>query len=131
MDLLEHVRTTSESRFAEYVERLSCVLGHADRKAPFRSYCTGLILPGERKSVEPMAARVEPGRVQAAHQSLHHFVAKAEWSDKAMFRQVRADVLPAIEKHGAIKAWIVDDTGFLKKGVHSVGVTRQLLRTDR
>jgi SRSO17 transposase len=72
-----------------------------------------------------MAARVEPGRVQAAHQSLHHFVAKAEWSDKAMFRQVRADVLPAIEKHGAIKAWIVDDTGFLKKGVHSVGVTRQ------
>lgn len=125
MDLMEHVRTTSESRFAEYVERLSCVLGHADRKAPFRSYCTGLILPGERKSVEPMAARVEPGRVQAAHQSLHHFVAKAEWSDKAMFRQVRADVLPAIEKHGAIKAWIVDDTGFLKKGVHSVGVTRQ------
>lgn len=125
MDLKEDVRTTSESRFAEYVERLSCVLGHADRKAPFRSYCTGLILPGERKSVEPMAARVEPGRVQAAHQSLHHFVAKAEWSDKAMFRQVRADVLPAIEKHGAIKAWIVDDTGFLKKGVHSVGVTRQ------
>jgi len=125
MDLMEHVRTTSESRFAEYVERLSCVLGHADRKAPFRSYCTGLILPGERKSVEPMAARVEPGRVQAAHQSLHHFVAIAEWSDKAMFRQVRADVLPAIEKHGAIKAWIVDDTGFLKKGVHSVGVTRQ------
>lgn len=125
MDLMEDVRTTSESRFAEYVERLSCVLGHADRKAPFRSYCTGLILPGERKSVEPMAARVEPGRVQAAHQSLHHFVAKAEWSDKAMFRQVRADVLPAIEKHGAIKAWIVDDTGFLKKGVHSVGVTRQ------
>ena len=117
--------TTSESRFAGYVERLSSALGHADRKAPLKAYCTGLILPGERKSVEPMAARVEPGRVQAAHQSLHHFVAKAEWSDKAMFRQVRDCVLPAIEKHGAIKAWIVDDTGFPKKGVHSVGVTRQ------
>ena len=115
----------SETRFAAFVELMSSVLGHADRMAPFRSYCTGLILPGERKSVEPMAARVEPGRVQAAHQSLHHFVAKAEWSDKAMFRQVRAYVLPAIEKHGAIKAWIVDDTGFPKKGVHSVGVTRQ------
>ena len=125
MDLMGHVRTTSESRFAGFVESMSSILGHADRMAPFRSYCTGLILPGERKSVEPMAARVEPGRVQAAHQSLHHFVAKAEWSDKAMFRQVRAHVLPAIEKHGAIKAWIVDDTGFPKKGVHSVGVTRQ------
>ena len=111
MDLMGHGRTTSESRFVGFVEAMSSILGHADRTAPFRSYCTGLILPGERKSVEPMAARVEPGRVQAAHQSLHHFVAKAEWSDKAMFRQVRAHVLPAIEKHGAIKAWIVDDTG--------------------
>ena len=115
----------SESRFAAFVESMSSILGHADRVAPFRSYCTGLILPGERKSVEPMAARVEPGRVPAAHQSLHHFVAKAEWSDKAMFQQVRSHVIPAIEKHGAIKAWIIDDTGFPKKGVHSVGVTRQ------
>jgi SRSO17 transposase len=104
---------------------MSSILGHADRIAPFRSYCTGLILPGERKSVEPIAARVEPGRVQAPHQSLHHFVAKAEWSDEAMLRQVRTHVLPMIEKHGAIKAWIIDDTGFPKQGVHSVGVTRQ------
>ncbi|MGO9770855.1 MAG: IS701 family transposase, partial [Roseiarcus sp.] len=104
---------------------MSSILGHADRIAPFRSYCTGLILPGERKSVEPIAARVEPGRVQAPHQSLHHFVAKAEWSDEAMLRQVRAHVLPMIEKLGAIKAWIIDDTGFPKQGVHSVGVTRQ------
>ena len=125
MDLKTRAGTTSESRFAEYVERLATALGHADRKAPLKAYCTGLILPGERKSVEPMAARVEPARVQAAHQSLHHFVAKAEWSDKAVLAEVRAEVLPAIEKHGAIKAWLVDDTGFPKKGVHSVGVTRQ------
>ncbi len=84
----------SESRFAAFVESLSSILGHVDRIAPFRSYCTGLILPGERKSVEPIAARVEPARVQAAHQSLHHFVAKAEWSDEAMLRQVRPHVLP-------------------------------------
>ena len=115
----------SERRFAAFVESLSSVLGHVDRIAPFRSYYTGLILPGERKSVEPIAARVEPARVQAAHQSLHHFVAKAEWSDEAMLRQVRSHVLPMIQKQGPIKAWIIDDTGFPKQGVHSVGVTRQ------
>ena len=117
--------TTSESRFAAYVEALSSALGHADRKAPLKAYCTGLLLPGERKSVEPMAARVAPGRVQAAHQSLHHFVAKAEWSDAAVLAVVRAQVLPIIEAQGPIRAWIVDDTGFPKKGRHSIGVARQ------
>jgi len=81
---MTHGGTASESRFAAYVEALSSAVGHADRKAPLKAYCTGLLLPGERKSVEPMAARVAPGRVQAAHQSLHHFVAKAEWSDAAV-----------------------------------------------
>jgi len=116
---------TSESRFAAYVGELAKALGHADRVAPLKAYCTGLVLPGERKSVEPMAARVEPGRVQAAHQSLHHFVAKADWSDGAVLAKVRAEVLPALERQGPIRAWIVDDTGFPKKGVHSVGVARQ------
>src|SRR5213082_716800 len=73
-----------EERFDDYVERLGDVLGHADRRAPLRAYCTGLLLPGERKSVEPMAARVDPARVGAAHQSLHHFVAKAAWDDAAL-----------------------------------------------
>ena len=115
----------SVSRFAFYVEHVASALGHADRRAPFRSYCTGLILPGERKSIEPIAARLEPRRVQGAHQSLHHFVANADWSQEALLRQVRTFVLPAIEKSGRIRAWIVDDTGFPKKGVHSVGVARQ------
>ncbi len=60
------------------------MLSHADRLAPFRSYCVGLMLSGERKSVEPMAVRVDPRRVQEAHQSLHHFVANADWSDEAV-----------------------------------------------
>jgi SRSO17 transposase len=114
-----------EARFNTYLDALSRTLGHADRAAPFQSYCTGLLLPGERKSVEPMAARLEPERVQATHQSLHHLVAKAEWSDEAMLATVRSQVLPAIEQHGAINAWITDDTGYPKKGTQSVGVARQ------
>lgn len=115
----------SESRFAAYVEAITSTLGHADRAAPFRSYCAGLLLPGDRKSVEPMAARVQPGRVQAAHQSLHHFVAKSDWSDDAVLGAVRARVLPIIEQRGPIRALIIDDTGMPKKGKHSVGVARQ------
>lgn len=115
----------SESRFAAFVEKLAAALGHADRVAPMKAYCTGLMLPGDRKSVEPMAARVEPGRVRAAHQSLHHFVAKADWVDDAVMATVRDLVLPVITTTEPIRAWIIDDTGFPKKGTHSVGVARQ------
>src|SRR4051794_34941771 len=114
-----------EERFGGYVERLGDVLGHADRRAPLRAYTTGLLLPGERKSVEPMAARVDPARVGAAHQSLHHFVAKAAWDDAALLRAVRDHVLPALLERGPIRAWLVDDTGLPKKGKLSVGVARQ------
>jgi pimeloyl-ACP methyl ester carboxylesterase len=85
---------------------------HRRRAAAARAYCTGLLLPGERKSIAPMAARIAPARVQAAHQSLHHVVARAEWDDAALLRAVRAQVLPAIEQHRPVRYWIVDDTGF-------------------
>jgi SRSO17 transposase len=114
-----------EERFGDYVGRLGDVLGHADRRAPLRSYTTGLLLPGERKSVEPMAARVDPARVGAAHQSLHHFVAKAAWDDAALLRAVRDYALPALLERGPVRAWLVDDTGLPKKGRLSVGVARQ------
>jgi SRSO17 transposase len=115
----------SEVRFQAYVNALSEAIGHADRIDPLRRYCTGLLLPGERKSIEPMAARLDPQHVQATHQSLHHFVAKAPWSDTAVLAAVREQVLPALTRHGPITAWILDDTGFPKKGTHSVGVARQ------
>src|SRR5947209_6773677 len=115
----------TETRFAAYVEGLSSVLGHADRIGPLRDYCTGLILPGERKSVEPMAAKTAPARTAAQHQSLLHFVGIASWSDEKVLAKVREMVLPSIERQGPIEAWIIDDTGFPKQGTHSVGVQHQ------
>jgi SRSO17 transposase len=112
-------------QFEEYAGMLAEALGHADRVGPFKDYCTGLMLAGERKSVEPMAARVSPTRVSSAHQSLHHFVAEADWSDAVLSSRVREWVLPRMSRQEPIEAWIVDDTGYPKKGTHSVGVARQ------
>ena len=114
-----------EARFEAYVERLVGVIGHADRAEPLRDYCTGLLLPVERKSVEPLAAATRPDRVSAKHQSLLHFVGQGGWSDDALMACVRDQVLPVVERAGPVEAWIIDDTSFPKKGTHSVGVTRQ------
>jgi len=114
-----------QQRFAAYLDSLARAAGHADRAIPLRSYCTGLLLPGERKSIEPLAARLAPHDVRRVHQSLHHFVANAPWSDEALLERVRHSVLPMMKRNGPVVAWIVDDTGFPKKGTHSVGVVRQ------
>jgi SRSO17 transposase len=115
----------SESRFAKFVEGLVSVIGHADRAGPLWDYCVGLIMPCGRKSVEPMAAVTAPERVAAQHQSLLHFANQAPWSDEKVLAKVREMVVPALERHGPIEAWIIDDTGLPKKGRHSVGVGRQ------
>jgi SRSO17 transposase len=95
---------SSEQRFQRYLELLADAMGHADRREPFRLYTTGLLLPGERKSVEPMAARVDPQRVRSRHQSLHHFVADADWSDAAVLAALREAVLPAFASGGGVSA---------------------------
>src|SRR6202158_1839661 len=118
-------RDASESRFDAYVEGLVSVIGHADRARPLRDYCMGLMMPCERKSVEPMAAVTAPARVAAQHQSLLHFVGQSSWADEKMVGKGGGRALPAIERHGPIEAWIIDDTGFPKQGEHSVGVARQ------
>jgi SRSO17 transposase len=115
----------SARRFEKYVEGLASVIGHADRVGPLCDYCTGLVLPGERKSVEPMAGKTDPDRMEAQHQSLLHFIGISEWSDERVLAKVREMVLPAIERHGPIEAWIIDDTSFPKQGRHSVGVKHQ------
>lgn len=105
---------TSEERFSAYVESLSAALGHADRRGPFRDYCLGLLMPIERKSVEPLAALTAPQRTAAQHQSLLHVVGQGAWSDERVLGAIRDLVLPAITRNGAITAWIIDDTGFPK-----------------
>src|SRR6202049_1696554 len=107
------------------MDSLANAAGHEDRHLPLKSYCKGLLLEGDRKSIEPMAARLAPDSVQPMRQSLHHLVAKAPWSDETLLEEVRKQVLPAIQKQGAVGAWIGDDTGFPKKGKHSVGVAHQ------
>ena len=115
----------SEGRFDLYLSELTGVLGREDRAGPMRGYCSGLMAPLERKSVEPMAALTDPSRTAAQHQSLLHFVGQSAWSDDAVLKQVRELVLPVIERSGPIRAWMIDDTSFPKKGTHSVGVARQ------
>ena len=115
-----------ESRFERYADVMVEALGHADRATPARWYLRGLMLPGERKSVEPMAARVHPQDVGSAHQSMHHLVADSEWSDTALLAAVAREVVPVLsEAEQAPCFWIIDDTGFRKYGKHSVGVARQ------
>ena len=104
-----------EQRFAAYIEGLAEAAGHADRRVPLRNYCTGLLLPGERKSVEPMAARLDRDHVQRMHQSLHHLVADAPWSDEAVLDRCLDFVIPAMLRRDPVVAWVVDDTGFPRK----------------
>ena len=110
--------------FERYMDLLCERLGHADRRLGFMEYSRGLMLPIERKSIEPLAAHIDPWRVSAKHQSLHHMVAKSDWSDEAVLEGVREWVTPTL---GLEKGcyWIVDDTGFPKNGRHSMGVARQ------
>src|ERR1700752_4396477 len=120
-----HRGQDSETRFAGYVEELVGVIGHKDREGPLQDYCVGLMLPCERKSVEPMAAVTAPGRTAAQHQSLLHFVGEGRWSDERVLAKVRELVVPRMLERGPIEAWIIDDTSFPKQGRHSVGVARQ------
>src|SRR5437016_7982806 len=105
------------SEFERYIKELSQALGRRDRHAGFADYSRGLMLPIERKSVEPLAAHTDPLHVSAKHQWLHHLVAQSEWSDSAVLACVRDWVLPMLRRKSRFY-WIVDDTGFPKKGAH-------------
>ena len=114
-----------EERLAAYLETLAKAAGHVDRAVPLKNYCTALLLPGERKSVEPLAARLAPPNLQRLYESLHHLVAKAPWSDETVLSQVRNYVLEVLKNKSRVVAWIVDDIQLPKHGPYSVGVTRR------
>ena len=98
---------------------------HKDRHQPLKDDCAGLPLAVERKSIEPMAARLHPDRVQAAGQSMHHLVAMAPWSSEDLPAVARRDGLPRMQRQGPVAGWIIDATGIPKRGRRSVGVARQ------
>lgn len=115
------------SRFDEHVNRLGEELGHADRLEPLRAYLTGLMLPGERKSVEPMAAKIDPRRASSLHQSMHHFVSSAPWDWQPLLAVARDCALEQIERHAPVATWVVDDTGMPKKGIALRGCCTPIL----
>ena len=111
-----------ERRFQEYVEDLGTVVGNDARRRGLSDYMTGLLLPGERKSLEPIAERLESGNVSRRHQSIQHFVSEASWKDGPVRERVLGRVVPAMQKRGTIEHWIVDDTTLLKSGRHGVAI---------
>jgi SRSO17 transposase len=116
-------------QFERYLDHVGECLGRVERKLGLKDYCSALMLPLKRKSIEPLAAAVDPYHLPAKHQSLHHFVADAPWSDDAVLgavqRWVVPKMLPGPNAPNALTFLIADDSGMPKQGVHSVGVARQ------
>jgi SRSO17 transposase len=116
-----------QQRLAAYFADIGDLLHNAKRRASFAMYAYGLLGDGERKSAEPIAARacVDPNEVDSVHQRLLHFLVDSAWDDQAVRLTAARYGLAALTARAPIDAWIIDDTGFLKQGTHSVGVQRQ------
>jgi SRSO17 transposase len=113
----ERLWKQSLRQYQQFMAPLVSVLGRSERRVSATRYVEGLLTPGERKSIEPLAARLGVDK-----QSLQQFVTDSPWSDKTVWSSVRREVIPHLEP---IEAWIVDETGWLKQGSHSVGVSHQ------
>lgn len=115
-----------EKRFQEYMDMVVAELGHADREEPALLYLKGLMLPGGRKSVEPMAARLRPEATDQTRQAMGHFVSASPWKDDRVMRAVENRLIPELHKPADPPPFLIlDDTGHPKKGDDSVGVARQ------
>lgn len=123
----EELDDASGQRLEQYFDRIGAILGHTARRASFAMYAMGILGDGARKSVEPIAARAcgDPEAADAVHQRLLHFMVDSAWDDRAVRREAANEVVSAMVERERVVAWILDDTGFLKQGTHSVGVQRQ------
>ena len=121
------MNAAAQRRLSDYFDRIGALLGRKGRRESFALYAEGVFGDGERKSIEPIAARAcaDPARADAEHQRLLHFALDAPWSDDAIRREAASYALDAMTAHEPVDSWIIDDTGFLKQGKHSVGVQRQ------
>lgn len=124
MDLMD---AAAAKRLEGFFGQIGALLGNDERRASFATYAMGILSDAERKSAEPLAARAsaEPGRVDAEHQRLLHFLVDSKWSDRAIREAAAKYGLAGMTAREPVEAWILDDTGFLKQGKHSVGVQRQ------
>jgi SRSO17 transposase len=120
------VDRAAEQRLQNYFDSIGGVLGLDARRASFATYAMGILGDAERKSVEPIAARAchDPGRVDALHQRLLHFMVDSSWADHQVRHTASAYAIRALTQREPVVSWVIDDTGFLKQGRHSVGVQR-------
>jgi len=114
-------------RWGAYLDGLGTKLRDKRQRASFALYALGLLSDGERKSMEPIAARAsgDPARTHAVHEQVIHFLAASPWKDKPVREYAANYALQAMQTQGPIRTWILDDTGFIKQGIHSPGVQRQ------
>lgn len=126
---LRRIKKRLEEFFSDILEGM----GRRERREALADYLRGLLLDGERKSMWPIAARLaeDPDKTAAVRQRIHEAISNAKWEEREMFRR---SAMRISKKLPGIEAFVVDDTGFPKKGKHSVGVQRQysgtLGRTD-
>jgi SRSO17 transposase len=117
----------AHGRLEGFLQQTGTLLRDVRKRESFAIYAHGLLGDGERKSVEPIAARAcgAPEKMEGMHAKLLHFVSDSKWDDRAVRLFGARHAIAAMEEHAPVRAWIVDDTGMLKQGKHSVGVQRQ------
>jgi SRSO17 transposase len=121
------MEAAGERRLEGYLDGIGELLGSSHRRESFAMYAMGLLSESERKSMEPIAARAtgNPEHASAGHQRIQHFVSNTSWNDHEVRLAAARYAIAALEEREPVVAWIIDDTGFLKQGKHSVGVQRQ------
>jgi SRSO17 transposase len=115
------------ARLEEFFDGIGTHLKDVRKRESFAMYALGILGEGDRKSTEPIAARTcaDPRAINNVHSKLLYFLAESRWDDRAVRFETARYALKAMQRKGSVVPWVVDDTGFLKQGTHSVGVQRQ------